>query len=252
MVRETVDIEYPDGTDLGRSRKADGGRSPLAYAAGDLVTQVVIYERDEDEEGDEGARDQLAGVILVGLGFAAGVLGTIVVVKNAPRIKRWWNDTALPAIRSKWNGIAESSEADSQTTSAETATLSGLAPTDFSKEVDAVLEDFTTSMSSAEAQARPLSILVAAAFIAEQMRALSNARIEVKDDDVLVLKGAMGKLMTQQVTDGINLILATNASLLNEETSAELMKIFAGGRVVDGEYVPLSNERIKDALRLTN
>ena len=89
MVRRTVDIEYPDGTDLRRSRKADGGRSPLVRdASGDLVTQVVIYERD-----DEDARDQLERVILVALGVAAGVLGTIAVVKNAPKIKNWWSDT---------------------------------------------------------------------------------------------------------------------------------------------------------------
>jgi hypothetical protein len=248
MTRRTVDIEYPDGTDLGRSRKADGGRSPLVCdASGDLVTQVVIYERE-----DEDARNQLERVILVSLGVAAGVLGTIAVVKNAPKIKNWWSDTALAGIKWKWNGIAKTGEADSQAATVEMTALSDTAPTDFSKEVDAVLEESRTSMSSTEAQERLLAILVAAAFIAEQIRALSNARIETDDDDVLVLKSAMGKLATLEVTDSINLMLETNASLLNEETSAEIIRIFGGSQIVDGQYVPLTNSKIKDALRLTD
>jgi len=41
------------------------------------------------------------------------------------------------------------------------------------------------------------------------------------------------------------------ASLLDDETSAGLMKVFGGGRFVDGQYVPLRNEKIKDVLRLS-
>jgi hypothetical protein len=62
----------------------------------------------------------------------------------------------------------------------------------------------------------------------------------------------MEKLTAPQLTDSTNRMLETNSSLLDAETSNELMKIFGGGRFVDGQYVPLRNEKIKDALRLSD
>jgi hypothetical protein len=138
----------------------------------------------------------------------------------------------------------------SQAATAEMATLSSAASADFPNEVDAALEEHGISMSSAEAQKRLLALLMAAAFIADQMRALSSARIE-DDAASLELKRAMEKLTAPKITDSINRMLEANASLLDEETSVELMKIFGGGRIVDGQYVPLRNEKIKDALCLT-
>ena len=119
---------------------------------------------------------------------------------------------------------------------------------DFANEVDVVLEEHQASMSGAEAQERILAILVAAAFIAEQMRVLSNARIEDASPE---LRNAMDKLTVSQLTDGMNRMLEANASLLDDEASAGLMKVFGGGRFVDGQYVPLRNEKIKDVLRLS-
>lgn len=105
-------------------------------------------------------------------------------------------------------------------------------------------------MSSAEAQKRLLALLAAAACIADQVRALVNARIE-DDEASLELKRVMEKLTAPQITDSINRVLEADSSLLDEEVSAEFMKIFGGGRTVDGQYVPLRNEKIKEALRLT-
>ena|ERR1700733_3362559 len=83
-------------------------------------------------------------------------------------------------------------------------------------------------MSGAEAQERLLAILVAAAFIAEQMRVLSNARIEDASPE---LRNTMDKLTVLQLTDSMNRMLEANASLLDDETSAGLMKVFPGGPV---------------------
>jgi hypothetical protein len=184
-------------------------------------------------------------VLTVAIGVAVGVVGTTGVIKVVPHIKNRLNDLKL-----KWNRSSETSEADSQAVTAEMAALSSTAPADFANEVDAALEEHRTRMSSAEAQKRLLAILMAAAFIADQMRALSSARIE--DDASLELQGAMEKLTVPQLTDSMNRMLETNAFLLDDETSAELMKIFGGGRFVDGQYMPLRNEKIKDALRLSD
>jgi hypothetical protein len=241
MVRERMWVERPAGTHLSQSR-TPGGFSPLARDDGtnELETHVTLFpDHDEDEQ------DLSATVFKVAIGVAVGVVGTIVSIKAAPHIKSWLND-----LKSKWNRSSENSETDSQSATAEMATLSSAASANFSSEVDVAIEEHTTSMSSTEAQKRLLALLTAAAFIADQMRALTNARIE-DDDASLKLENAVEKLTAPQITDSINRMLEANSSLLDEETSAKFVKIFGGGRIVDGQYVPLQNEKIKEVLRLT-
>ena len=239
----------PDGHHLGLSRKNDGAFSGNSFDDSGALGRPDWRRVDKDEAdslSNVDAPDPSATVLKVAIGVAVVVVGTIVAIKAAPHMKSRWND-----IKSKWNRRSETSEADSQAATAEMATLSSTEHADFSNEVDAALEEHGTSMSSAEAQKHLLAILMAAAFIADQMRALSNARIE-DDDASLELKSAMEKLTAPQITDSINRMLEANASLLDEETSAEFMKVFGGGRIVDGPYVPLRNDKIKDALRLTD
>ena len=191
--------------------------------------------------------------MVIGSAFllAVGVLGGIAVDRNAPRIKRWWDDQTIRAARSAWRRITRQHAAVAHDATAEMPVLSKTAFEAFFREVDVALEDSRSSMSSAEAQQYLLEILMAASIIADRMRVLFNAQIE---DDVSLpeLKIALGKLTTRQVTDTINRILATNASILDDETSEMFARIFNGGHVVDGEYVPLTSERIKEVLSLVH
>ena len=234
---ELYKASFPKDTDLVSSRDTPG------WLRG-------FFRGESGIEGHaEFSKVDLRGpaVVLTSVALAAGILSTIVVVKNQTRIKRWWNDQVIPTAQSTWNRIARQQETASQSATAELAMLSKPALDDFSKEIDVALEDTRTSMSSAEAQQHLLEILMAASIIAERMRALSNTRIE---GDLPELASAIEKLTTQQVTDALNRMIETNTSLLDDETSAIFTKIFGGGYVVDGEYVPLRNEIVKEALRL--
>jgi hypothetical protein len=188
-------------------------------------------------------------VILAAVAISAGVLGKIAVDRNAPRIKQWWDDQAVPAVQTVWRTIARQHEVVAHDATAEMPILSKTALEAFSSEIDVALEDSRSSMSVAEAQQYLLEILMAASIIADRMRALSNAHIE-DDASLPELKITLEKLTTQQVTDTINRILATNTSILDDETSEIFARIFSGGHVVDGEYVPLTSEKIKEVLSL--
>jgi hypothetical protein len=241
MVWEKRWVGRPVGTHY-----SAGGSSPLARRDGTnkLETHATLGSLVDEDGKDQSATVLMAAIALASaVGLGVGV--TIAARKTAPRIKSLWND-----IKSRWNSRSETSEAGGQAATAEMAALSTMVPADFANEVEAALEEHRTRMSSAEAQLRLLAVLMAAAFIADQMRALSSARIE--DDASLELRSAMEKLTAAQLTDSVNRMLEANASLLDDETSAELMKIFGGGRLVDGQYVPLRNEKIKAALRLTD
>jgi hypothetical protein len=238
MLYEPIFTE--EGQHLGSSRKVSGAVSGNAYDDSGLVGPAAWREVPE-REGAEDTPDLTATVLM-----AIGIAGTLAAVKFAPYVKSRWND-----IKSKRNRSSDTSEADSLASTAEIAALSSTSPADFSTEVCAALEEHRIGMSSAEAQKRLIMLLQAAAFVADQMRTLSNARID-DDDASLELAGAMDKLTAPQIADGINRMLESNASLLDEETSAELMRIFGEGQRVDGLYVPLRHDKIKAALRLTD
>ena len=51
------------------------------------------YFRDPDDSN----KDTITATIVAG----AAVVGVIMAVKNAPRIKNWWNDKVLPRIKKK-------------------------------------------------------------------------------------------------------------------------------------------------------
>ncbi|MDX2394051.1 hypothetical protein NJL88_29115 [Streptomyces sp. DK15] len=164
-------------------------------------------------------------------------------VAAKPRIERWWDDQALPAIKSRWNKTprrnrsAKNREIDSQPSTAEASTMVEATVVDSSHEAISVLDENKVSMSSTEARMRLLLALMARAFSEEQVRVVSNALIE--DDYFAELKRAVDELTPQQVANIIQ-TLEVNPLFLNNETLTELEK--ALGR----------NEKINEALRLTD
>ena len=131
-----------------------------------------------------------------------------------------------------------------------------LTPTDvacavFVEQVDAFSGEPGTSMSQAEAEERLFAILIAAACIAEQIRALSGARLESEDSErVELLSGAIRQLSTQQIADGINRLLESDTALLDEATVDQFMKMFKGARIPGQGYAPIRVEQLQEALWL--
>jgi hypothetical protein len=232
MIWEKYWLGRPAGTHY-----SDGTSSALLFgdSTNGLETHATRGPRIEEDDESEGSPDLLKWAVAIG----AGVLLGIGAMKAAPKVKIWWND-----LRSKWSRNAATREVDSE---AEAVALSAIPVEDFSNAVDVALEEHRT-MSSAEAERRILEILFAAAIIAKNIRALSGAQIA--DGASLELQAAMEKLTVPQLTDSLNRMLETDSSLLDDETSAVCMQIFGGGRSVDGQYVPLRNEKVKEALRL--
>jgi hypothetical protein len=95
-------------------------------------------------------------------------------------------------------------------------------------------------MNSAEARARYVLALAARAFSDEQMRIVSNANI-VDDEGFIALQRHLSELPPQQVAIFLE-ALATNPSLLGEDTLAELGGIL-GVRQVERERVPIEQRR---------
>ncbi|WP_159827465.1 hypothetical protein [Frigoribacterium sp. 9N] len=239
---------YDDGVHhLAQAGDTDGGF--LGALLDNETNQVAGQARLIPVQTDNDEDAAIVFVAVAAAALAAGVLGTIAVVKNAPRLKSWWIEDVLPALVNRLPRKPRSAVPQPTSTSPVVTALSNAGPADFSRAIDEAFEQHRVTMSSEEASKRLLAIFAAAAFIAEQMRQLANAEI-VEGAHRAELEAALGKLTPQAVTDGINMMLESDAGLLDEASAAEYMRFFGGGQVIDGVYVPLTNARVREALRL--
>lgn len=212
-----------------------GGTSPLARSddTNKLQTQAVFGGPVDEEEGD-------SGLLKVAVGVGVGVLLTIGGLKGVTSLTSWWKNrgatAAEPARAVAGGDDAVTSEAPSMSVAA------------FASEVEVALEEHRTKMSSAEALRRIVEIMLAAAVIAENVRALSGAQLE--DDAHSKLRSALAELAAPDVADYVNRALAADSSLLDDRTSGRVVELFGGGRTVDGQYVPLCSDRVAEVLRL--
>jgi hypothetical protein len=257
-------IFIPDGMYIPASSDNDGtARALLFDDDGNMMgpTKFRTNEPADDPEGDPEDDDESGrspeAMVALALGLALAVVAVIAIKKKYPNIKAWWLDEVLPAVREKrlFKKKPELIVAEEENNE---AAGNGMALVDrdlaaaFTTEIDEALADYRTNMSSDEAKQRLLAILAAAAVIAEQLRALFNARIQDADSpEVAELRTALEKLSTQQVADAINSMLQSDKSPLDDEATAEFVRMFGAGTLADGQFLPLRRDDILEALRIS-
>ena len=188
------------------------------------------------------------------IGLIVGVAFVIAeVIVTSPPVQRWWRDRVTPTLK-RW--FSRRTRSTPERGPGVPLAISGSRPPareatvdEFSREVDDAVSALGEPMTSEEAQRRLAALLAAAAFIADQMRALSGARID-DQGSLASLHRAIDQLSTEQVTNAVNRMLESDSTLLDERTSAAFLDVFGGGVTVEGVYVPLENRRVSEALRL--
>ena len=219
-------VEYPAGTRLSKSR-TPGGYSLLArdVDTNDLETHATLFPIDDEDEDDAGSisdpppvfvyvtderpsdsrddeRLKLEEIIeLLELLYAIAKW----VERTAPQARAWWNEQALPVVKSTWGRVARARKDDSR-------------PADLAADtaVEATAEEHRVDMSSAEARERLAAALMARIFSDEQLRMLRNARIE-DDAESFELSSTIGGLTLGQFREGIRLAVDTYPEALGDE-----------------------------------
>ncbi|SHG74167.1 hypothetical protein SAMN05444351_3094 [Geodermatophilus nigrescens] len=250
MVQQKMVVEYPEGTHLAQAQ-IPGGYRGLARDDGtnELETHAVLFPINDDEDGESllGASPPFCACESDGCvsefreeepSLSTVLIGTLLLVGTvkaaevlAPYATRLWNDQALPAIGSAWNWLTRTRGADRRVTTDESVTSVESASADSSPEVLAALEECRASMSGAEAWERFVAALMARLYSEEQLRLLRSARIEDAYDPA-ELKGLMEGLTPQQIADSITLMLETNPSSAQDETSVELGQVLERIRAI--------------------
>lgn len=152
------------------------------------------------------------------------VLGTVkATIAATPRLRRWWNGKVSPLLEVVWERVTRATKSRVQGGTPSPAPGKMLVGTPSAVERSVV--ESKIKMTRAEWEQRYRAMVVAGAFKDEQLRILSSAQIE--DGDPLQLKDTADQLTPQQLVDRVKLMLKANPSLLDEDTSAELIRIFS-------------------------
>ncbi len=139
-----------------------------------------------------------------------------------PHAKRWWSESALPAMRSlKDPSSRKGRKVDAVLPDVveEETRVFVMGPTSTSTEVEA------PTMTSTDAQQRLMAAVLAKAFSDKQVRLLLSARIV--DADETVGWATLEQVSPAEVESQIGLLLESNPKLL-----AELFQMFAGDTAV--------------------
>lgn len=172
------------------------------------------------------------------LAEAATLVVAMLVAATTPHAKRWWQESARPAIHARRARRAERK--------AQKATVKGLVVAEATvvestQDLIAAAEDvYRADMTSAEAQARYIAALAAKHFSNEQMRLVANANI-VNGQGLEALQQTLAELSPEQVK-GIIEAVEAKPDLLNDELLAELGKLF-GREAREPQPAPIEKSR---------
>lgn len=172
-----------------------------------------------------------------------------VIEEQRPRITRWVNDRAIPAVRSTAASAATSArrtvtsisqrrkrpihvEARVGPVEAEPAVEPG--PEEAPHDVVAVIKAYRVGMGKAEARRRIVAALVANLSSEQQLEIAREARID-GDGDTPELDTATIVLTEKQLGESIQLLLETTPSLVSEESLEILREILEAEPATDAE-----------------
>ena len=142
------------------------------------------------------------------------------IAKAKPLAEQWWRESARPTIEAQ---RAKMLERRSRRKAQKKAPVIEGTVVEPSQELTETSEEDRPNMSSAEAQARYLAALAARAYSDEQMRLVTSANI-VDGEGLAELKRSLAELPSDQVKTLLE-AMATNPSMLGEDTLAELASI---------------------------
>lgn len=188
----------------------DDGSEPESLVVTETVYVPVEQRRRtrEEEELEQFIADLVSHLIDRG------------IAKAKPLAEQWWRETARPAIDARRTKMLERRSRRKAQKKAPAIEAPVVEP---SKELAKASEEHRPDMSSAEAQARYLAALAARAYSDEQMRLVASANI-VDGEGLPELKRSLAELPSDQVKSLLE-AMATNPSMLGEDTLAELASI---------------------------
>ncbi|KAM9872697.1 hypothetical protein [Leucobacter aridicollis] len=245
-----------DGNEITNETLGSGGSRREDGTLSKMVEDLRIVDSDDepddgDHEGDDpdsegGDAEADAALAAAFVLIVVTVVVTVVAVKAAPHVKSWWDATVAPRLSEGWRRLRETLSPRKKAVEPAPPLMLTTGP---SSEVELAVQTEVATLTPEEAVKLYVEAMTALSFAADRMRTLQNARIE-EPEKFEALERAARQLTTPEATEEANRQLEAAAASLKPEQVHEFVRIYGGGAMVEGIYLPLKVERVREVLRL--
>ena len=180
--------------------------------------------------------------------------GTEQLFKNV--ISPWWRKLAWPWIKDKGEILA--AVLNNKKTKAEQIKMRELKetrPTVLDAEIqtlDEVFEQIYINMDEEEAREHVLQLVYHILGAANEIRILSNVRISKdckSERERIEAQQAAEKMLSEKTSAMLNRLLSNKTLHLDLDTSRKLFELTGGGVYMNGEYAPVQEYKIEEAVK---
>ena len=183
--------------------------------------------------------------------------GTEFLIKKG--ISPWWKNSVWPWIKDK--GEILTAVLNNERTKAEQIKMSepkvtrSAAPDVEIQTLEKAFEQIYIDMDEEEARKHVLQLVYHILGMANEIRILSNARISKEsksEQECIEAQQAAEKVLSEKTSAMLNQFLSNKTLHLDLDTSRELFDLTGGGVYLNGEYVPVLECKIEEALKNTS
>ena len=183
--------------------------------------------------------------------------GTEFLIKKG--ISPWWKNSVWPWIKDK--GEILTAVLNNERTKAEQIKMSepkvtrSAAPDVEIQTLEKAFEQIYIDMDEEEARKHVLQLVYHILGMANEIRILSNARISKEsksEQECIEAQQAAEKVLSEKTSAMLNQFLSNKTLHLDLDTSRELFDLTGGGVYLNGEYVPVLECKIEEAVKNTS
>lgn len=183
--------------------------------------------------------------------------GTEFLIKKG--IFPWWKNSVGPWIKDK--GEILTAALNNEKTKAEQIKMTEpkvtkpTAPDVEIQTLENAFEQIYIDMGEEEARKHVLQLVYHILGVANEIRILSNARISKEcksEQECIEAQQAAEKVLSEETSTMLNQFLSNKTLHLDLDTSRELFDLTGGGVYLNGEYVPVLECKIEEAVKKTS
>lgn len=188
---------------------------------------------------------------------AAICKGIEILVKDV--VSPWWKNAAWPWIKDTGGTIVAAvkggktkAEQIKMTKSKEIRSVPTVLPDVENQKLDEAFEQIYTDMDEETAREHTLRLVYHILGVANEIRILSNARISKEcksEQERIEAQQAAEKALSEKTSAKLNQLLSNETLHLDLNTSRKLFDLTGGGVYLNGEYVPVLECKIEDAVK---
>ena len=245
----------PEGTHLARSNSTEGAfrGAVLDDETNQVCGQAELVEVDRDEDEEIEASGGSPGSVAVAKLFATAALSvaaTLATVMVKPVLEKRWHEKWSPSLKARLHSLRRSKDTKRLELILHSPEFQEMTPAEMSIEIFRAVDEPQSVMTSKEAQARYIAMILGLGIAADQYRKLKYAQINDAHNQQ-ELQDAFNCVANESVVNLANRVFATNDGLAWEADA--WLHAFLEDNGSDGDsFIPLEITRVRAMMQLSS